>query len=325
MIFIASVDVLGEPAATEPASAMQRRAVVLRAGREGLPALGELVAAMKDPDAMVRRASIRALGQIGKPAADALKAALSDEDVLVRISALQALVPLEGDQSADILARALKDEDARVRTAALELADLLPRTAAVTDLLQQAARDPDSGVSRLANTLLHGLFETAKSVRQNPLYKDHILRVIQRIPLPAEGWRFKTDPKKIGDLSGWYKADFQDKDWMPIRIEADWESQGHDDYDGIAWYRGAFTLPARMDQAGTDIVFEGVDEGAWVWINGEFVGSHDIGPAGWDVPFAADVTKVLKWGEKNQITVRVLDTAFAGGIWKPVHLDVLKE
>jgi hypothetical protein len=36
------------------------------------------------------------------------------------------------------------------------------------------------------------------------------------------------------------------------------------------------------------------------------------------------VTHELKWGQKNQITVRVYDSAYAGGIWKPVSVQVLQ-
>ena len=57
---------------------------------------------------------------------------------------------------------------------------------------------------------------------------------------------------------------------------------------------------------------------------GSHAGQHDIGPDGWTVPFCLDVTAFLKWGQENQITVRVLNTAQAGGIWKPVTLEVLK-
>jgi hypothetical protein len=54
------------------------------------------------------------------------------------------------------------------------------------------------------------------------------------------------------------------------------------------------------------------------------VGQHDIGPDGWDKRFAMDASEFLKWGAENQITVRVLDRKFAGGIWKPAYLEVLK-
>ena len=51
---------------------------------------------------------------------------------------------------------------------------------------------------------------------------------------------------------------------------------------------------------------------------------HDDGPAGWDQAFTLDVTKELVWGKRNQITVRAMNTAHAGGIWKPVLIEVLK-
>ena len=37
-----------------------------------------------------------------------------------------------------------------------------------------------------------------------------------------------------------------------------------------------------------------------------------------------DCTKEIKWGEKNVLVVRVYDSADAGGIWKPIELNVLK-
>jgi len=67
-----------------------------------------------------------------------------------------------------------------------------------------------------------------------------------------------------------------------------------------------------------------VDECAWVWVNGQYVGQHDIGPVGWDQPFRLDITKNVTWGQKNQITVRAMNTAMAGGIWRPVVIEVLK-
>jgi hypothetical protein len=67
-----------------------------------------------------------------------------------------------------------------------------------------------------------------------------------------------------------------------------------------------------------------VDESAWVWLNGEFAGEHDQGPSGWDTPFRLDVTDGLNWGGANQLTVRVLNSAMAGGIWKPVSIVILE-
>jgi hypothetical protein len=306
---------------------MQRRAAVLEAAKKGEAGLGELTAAMKDPDAMVRRAAVRCLGELGHPAADALaQAADADADPLVRRTALRDLGRIEGEKALAALSKAIEDKDAMVRRTAVEtLALMQPRTAAITKLLQQAQKDKDTGVSQLANSVLWPFHKKAESVRERPEFKDHQLSVVKTIPLPADGWKFMLDPKQDGQMSKWYAADFNDKDWGTISIGKNWEEQGHANYDGVAWYRHTITLPAKPAQDGTDLVFEGVDESAWVWVNGQYVGGHDIGTAGWDQPFHADVTDVLKWGQENQITVRVLDRGFAGGIWKPVSLEVVKQ
>lgn len=325
LIMMASGVIRADEQAGAPSDPMQRRSAVLNASQQGPAAIKELAAALNDPDAMVRRAAVRSLGLLGQPAVAALTIAMNDSDMLVRRTALRALAKIQGGQSVATLAKALHDSNPIVRiTAVEELSFLRPRTEAVTGLLQQAQKDADPAVGRLAGTLLHAFYKKVESVRQNPQFRDRLLNVVEKIPLPEEGWYFRIDPDQIGQTSEWYRTDFVDKDWQQIRIGEAWESQGHAGYDGVAWYRRTFKLPAKMEQAGTDIVFEGVDESAWVWINGQFVGCHDLGTMGWDQPFAADVTQVLKWGGENQITVRVQDRGFAGGIWKPVHLEVLK-
>jgi hypothetical protein len=306
---------------------MQRRAAVLEAAKNGEAALPALTAAMNDPDPIVRRTAVRCLGELGKPAADALsQAAQNDADPLVRRTALRDLSRIDGEAALPTLAKAATDEDPLVRRTAVEaLAALQPRTEEITKLLQAAQNDKDAGVSQLANTVLWPFHKKAQSVRERVEFKDHQLSVETKIPLPLDDWKFMLDPKQNGQLSKWYEADFDDKAWSTISIGKVWEEQGHADYDGVAWYRRTFKLPPKPPQAGTDLVFEGVDESAWVWVNGQYVGDHDIGVAGWNQPFHADATDALKWGQENQITVRVLDRGQGGGIWKPVYLEVFKQ
>ena len=103
-------------------------------------------------------------------------------------------------------------------------------------------------------------------------------------------------------------------DYVVIEISAD---------GGASWaeldrFEGAATDPdVQLD-------FQAVDESTWVWINGEYAGEHDLGPDGWQKPFRIDATGQLNWGGRNQLTVRVLNTAMAGGIWKPVSVVVLE-
>jgi len=95
---------------------------------------------------------------------------------------------------------------------------------------------------------------------------------------------------------------------------------------GIGWYRTTVTFPQKPEGTINQVVlrFEAVDESTWLWINGEYAGVHDIGPAGWRTPFDLDITPFVKWGQPNHLAVRVLNTAGAGGIYKPVEFQVLR-
>ncbi len=75
---------------------------------------------------------------------------------------------------------------------------------------------------------------------------------------------------------------------------------------------------------GVEIYFGRVDESAWGWINGKYAGEHDIGAAGWNVPFALDISEIVKWGQENYIAVKAKNTRYAGGIWQPIYVNILK-
>jgi hypothetical protein len=138
------------------------------------------------------------------------------------------------------------------------------------------------------------------------------------VKLP-EKWRFQTDPKEIGEPQRWFAADFDDKDWKEIRIDQWWETQGYT-YDGVAWYRCWVDVPELARGQKLELVFGAVDESAWVWVNGQKVGEHDEGEAGWDKRFSMDVTNALRPAQRNLIAVKVLDRTAYGGIWRSAKL-----
>lgn len=140
-------------------------------------------------------------------------------------------------------------------------------------------------------------------------------RVLVRLPLE---WRFITDPDNAGLSAGYFRPDFDDSEWRTLSVDRAWEEQGVD-YDGVAWYRVRFTAQELPQNVTLLLSFGAVDESAWVYVNGQLAGQHDIGEAGWDRPFAVDVTDALREGE-NVVAVRVLDRVLAGGIWRPVEL-----
>ncbi len=157
-----------------------------------------------------------------------------------------------------------------------------------------------------------------------PLEDGETAVIVAEIPLPRDDWRFRKDPDDVGRKESWYAPDHGEEEWAPIGIGDYWDSFGIK-YTGFAWYRRTFTLPEQPPR-GTkvELAFDAVDEMAWVWLNGELAGEYfEYGPAGWTEPFFFDVSKLVRWGQPNQITVRVQNTVAGGGIYKPVNLRVV--
>jgi hypothetical protein len=147
----------------------------------------------------------------------------------------------------------------------------------------------------------------------------------RKIDLPV--WRFRTDPQDAGKAANWQNAatDVSTADWRDLKAGAHWENQGADleHYDGVAWYRIDVDVPADWRALDARLVFDGIDDSATVWLNGEQVGSFGD-PATkttvWLVRSVAELGQKLQAGGKNTIVLRVVDFAGAGGLWKPAFL-----
>lgn len=298
-------------------------------GAEGVPALR---AALEDPSVLVRRAAVRALVQIGAGANEALDAALGNSDPVVRRAALLALAGEPSPAGVSLMARAIADKDPLVREAAVQwLALVRPAGDAVVELLRQADKDESPEIQTIALTALATLAPSAGEfhppprdtvlLRQRPDMADHVSSIVvaASLPLPKDGWRFRVDPAREGHVQKWFEPGYDDGHWSEMQIETPWMAG----YIGVGWYRRTIDLPARPEHLAAEMVFGGVDECAWVWVNGVYVGGQDIGPEGWNQPFRVDVTRELRWGAPNQITVRAMNTAAAGGIWQPVRIEAL--
>jgi len=150
-------------------------------------------------------------------------------------------------------------------------------------------------------------------------------------PLP-DNWRLMWDPEDRGAAAGAAAPAFDDSSWYPIGIDSGWEKQqpGLDwkqahhgqDYDGVAWYRNDFTLPADAAGASVTLTFGAVDEACTVYVNGVKVLERPYPYQGdsdsWMKPFSVDISKAVRFGQPNVLAVRVVDTAHQGGIWRPV-------
>ena len=83
---------------------------------------------------------------------------------------------------------------------------------------------------------------------------------------------------------------------------------------GFAWFQT--TLPEASGQTHT-LHFEGVDDNATVYLNGQRLTHHD----GWDDPFDVDLTAAWKTGGPNVLAVLVENTNGGGGITGAVSLQ----
>jgi len=264
-----------------------------------------LAAALSDPDPLVARTAGRRLIDLGPGSAAHLPAILQHADALLRANAALGLGAW-GAAGVEPLALCMADRDETVRRhAVLALATIRPVTEAIVALESKAAEDESQMVRDAAAMAMAQAYRTVESIR-----------------LPGDDWRFHKDPDDAGRDGRWFAVEFDDSGWSTIGIEAAWQQFGHD-YLGVAWYRRTFELPGRADPAQRAMLsFGGVDEDAWVWLNGRPAGEHAIGPTGWDKPFRLDVTRLVRWGAPNQLTVRVYNSAMAGGIWQPVTLKL---
>jgi hypothetical protein len=302
------------PGAQQPPAA--RRLALLHDGVR----IDQLAQALADDDVVIRRTAARLLGRRG--ASEALMTALDDQDLLVRRTGLAALIGAGGATALSAVERALTDSSSLVRLMAVShLASFRPHSDRVLLLLDSACKDKDDKVREIATRATWPFFRHAPSVRDGGTDRD--ITVSETIRLPKEDWRFHLDAGREGHRQDWFEPGLNDSEWAAIAIEQAWQEAGYE-YIGVSWYRRSFDLPEEPGHFAVDLRFGGVDESAWIWVNGVYAGDHDIGPSGWNVPFRLDVTTLLNWGGPNQITVRAMNTAHAGGIWKPVEIEVLR-
>ena len=85
---------------------------------------------------------------------------------------------------------------------------------------------------------------------------------------------------------------------------------------GFAWFRT--TLPALTAARGRTLRFEGVDDNATVYFNGQKLSHHE----GWNDPFEVPLDAAWNAAGPNTLAVLVENTAGGGGVTAPVSLGV---
>jgi hypothetical protein len=249
---------------------------------------------------------------------------LTHKDPEIRRYVLYLIIKDNPIAALNDISNALNDPDKQVRLIAVSaLPSIKDKDPRVLQLLKTvASKDKSRAVRQIAVQATWPFYREIKLLKNDPTW-DYEVKIIKSIQLPKSNWLFTLDQLQDGHLKGFYKSNYDVSKWKKIKMGV-WEKQGFPNYDGVAWYQIKFKMPKKIDCNAVEIHFDGVDESAWVWLNGTYLGCHDIGPEGWKEPFSVDCRKEILWDKENVLTIRVFDAAYAGGIYKPIRVDILK-
>lgn len=137
-----------------------------------------------------------------------------------------------------------------------------------------------------------------------------------------DGWKFIKD-------ADWRSGEA----WQPIHLPHTWNTNDVLDdepgyYRGAGWYKKVFTIGNQFKSKEVSIYFEGANQETEIYINGKNAGAHVGGYTGFSIP----ITSFLKFGEENELLVKVdnsynanippltADFTFYGGIYRDVYL-----
>jgi len=173
--------------------------------------------------------------------------------------------------------------------------------------------------------------------------------VLSKAYLPAE-WVFAADPEDRGVTEAWYTDQKyyeaaarlaapaaegrrppaglgKGLSRLHINRGVGWEQQGFAGLDGYGWYFQNLEVPeALAGRTHLYLYFRGVNEQAWVYVNGELAGERSYTSTGQGVgdlvgaPFSFDAKRWLKPSAQNEVAVRVTHATGLGGISMPAML-----
>lgn len=175
-------------------------------------------------------------------------------------------------------------------------------------------------------------------------------------------WRFKLEQSKgfdkekgiIGNkpiavdypknFEAFYNPEYKEgKEWVDLKVPGNWEMAGlspatyNQPDNSSGFYRLWFEVPKSWESRTVRIEFDGVQNGAEIWLNGKPVsvsepswGRQNYHESGWTA-FQVDLTPNVKFGGKNLLALRVTkntrssdqdsgDYFFLGGIYRTVTL-----
>lgn len=138
---------------------------------------------------------------------------------------------------------------------------------------------------------------------------------------------------KTGDDVSWSTTSYNDKNWIKIKSNDNWDHQGFAGYDGFAWYRFHFRLNSSLKNASfwkdsLRIFLAKIDDADEIYLNGSLISKNGSFPSDkdgyittWSRPREIHLSTndpLLLWDKENLISVRVYDGGGLGGIFSAV-------
>ncbi|MCF8358627.1 MAG: beta galactosidase jelly roll domain-containing protein [Prolixibacteraceae bacterium] len=127
-------------------------------------------------------------------------------------------------------------------------------------------------------------------------------------------WHFK-----IGDNPEWASPGYDESNWQQVYVPARWEEEGYQGYDGFAWYRKRFEVPANFQGRELFLELGYIDDVDEVFFNGVKIGQTGSFPPYYSTAYNANRVyavpqTLVHFNRENVVAVRVYDSQLEGGI-----------
>ncbi|MEY4672544.1 MAG: Beta-galactosidase [Planctomycetota bacterium] len=187
--------------------------------------------------------------------------------------------------------------------------------------------DTDAGRHVMARCLQHLATGPAPQRELAPATVAAVRALLTEKKIELPSWSFRRDDADAGMAARWMDpaTPVDGPEWRTLKAGSHWENQAEDlrHFTGTAWYRTDVVVPTDWRGLEAQLVCEGIDDSAVLWVNGREVarfGDPATRTTVWLQQVQASVGAALVPGAVNTIVLRVVDHAGAGGLWKPVFL-----
>lgn len=140
----------------------------------------------------------------------------------------------------------------------------------------------------------------------------------------AQEWKLVLDLRgqwkfELGDTMNRANPKTDDNGWDAIFVPANWEDEGYPGYDGTAWYRKHFKVPASAKGKELYLHIGYVDDASEVYLNGHMIGFAGLLPPDYMTAYSMYQRyyvplQYLNLNGDNVIAVRVYDAELSGGM-----------